>query len=205
MAAETRSEATSFDPRQPRKPRRAVGGPPPRSLVSAAPPAEDAAAVGEGSAVVVESLPMSLVTVPPVGEGSADEERLPGVRRRPGSREIHVTLSEKAYRLLEAARGDNPGTSYGDLVAAALVHAKPTLLAERPTPPDDPLLRPVRTQRLHVEGRTRSRPFNVTPAQADAIRALADEVGIPNLSELVDRSVVLTYEGSPEQRSHLRR
>jgi len=100
---------------------------------------------------------------------------------------------EKAYRLLQTARAENPATSYGDLVAAALVQAKPTLLADRPTPPDDPLLRPARTQRLHVEGRTRSRPFNVTPAQADAIRALADEVGIPNLSELVDRSVVLAY------------
>jgi hypothetical protein len=136
-----------------------------------------------------------------VGEGSdadsAGEERLPGIRRRPGSREIHVTLSEKAYRLLETVRADNLGTSYGDLVAAALVQAKPTLLAERPPPPDDPLLRPVRTQRLHVEGRTRSRPFNVTPAQADAIRALAGEVGIPNLSELVDRAVVLVYGADP--------
>jgi hypothetical protein len=142
---------------------------------------------------------MALVAVS-VGEGSgedtADGGRLPGRQRRPGSREIHVTLSEKAYRLLEAVRADNPGTSYGDLIASALVRAKPTLLADRPAPPDDPLLRPVRTQRLHVEGRTRSRPFNVTPAQADAIRALADEVGIPNLSELVDRAVVLTYDSA---------
>jgi hypothetical protein len=139
---------------------------------------------------------MALVAVP-VGEGRGEErpdgERLPGSQRRPGSREIHVTLSEKAYRLLESARVDNAARSYGDLVAAALVLARPTLLADRPAPPDDPLLRPARTQRLHVDGRTRSRPFNVTPAQADAIRALADDVGIPNLSELVDRAVVLAY------------
>jgi hypothetical protein len=196
MAPEPSTETTetSFDPRKRRTPRRAVGGPPARQL-----PIEGAV-VGEGSAAVsADPVPMALVAVP-VGEGSLDETadggRLPGRQRRPGSREIHVTLSEKAYRLLETARADNPGTSYGDLIASALVRAKPTLLADRPAPPDDPLLRPVRTQRLHVEGRTRSRPFNVTPAQADAIRALADEVGIPNLSELVDRSVVLTYDGA---------
>ncbi len=152
--------------------------------------------MGEGSGAVTDPAPMALVAVP-VGEGSGAEtsegERLPGIRCRPGSREIHVTLSEKAYRLLETARAENPATSYGDLVAAALVQAKPALLADRPAPPEDPLLRPARAQRLHVEGRTRSRPFNVTPAQADAIRALAEEVGIPNLSELVDRSVVLAY------------
>jgi len=190
MATETRSEAPTFDPRKPRRPGRAVGGPPPRPL-----PLE-AATVGEGTAAVTDPAPVALVAVP-VGEGSgaepSEEERLPGIRRRPGSREIHVTLSEKAYRLLETARAENPATSYGDLVAAALVQAKATLLADRPAPPDDPLLRPARTQRLHVEGRTRSRPFNVTPAQADAIRALAEEAGIPNLSELVDRSVVLAY------------
>lgn len=196
MAAEpsTEAAATSFDPRTRRSPRRAVGGPPPRQLVTTLPMGD--VTVGEGSPAVTADTVPSLVAVA-VGDGSVpdteDGGRLPGRQRRPGSREIHVTLSEKAYRLLEAARGENPGTSYGDLVAAALVHAKPTLLADRPAPPEDPLLRPVRTQRLHVEGRTRSRPFNVTPAQADAIRALADEVGIPNLSELVDRSVVLTY------------
>ncbi|HZQ76859.1 MAG TPA: hypothetical protein VFE55_05995 [Acidimicrobiia bacterium] len=190
MATETTSEATAFDPRKPRRPARAVGSPPPRPLPM------EAATVGEGSGAVTDPAPMALVAVP-VGEGSGAEtsegERLPGIRRRPGSREIHVTLSEKAYRLLETARAENPATSYGDLVAAALVQAKPALLADRPAPPEDPLLRPARAQRLHVEGRTRSRPFNVTPAQADAIRALAEEVGIPNLSELVDRSVVLAY------------
>jgi hypothetical protein len=193
MAPEPSTETTetSFDPRKRRSPRRAVGGPPPKLPIGGT-------MVGEGSAAVTaDPVPMALVAVP-VGEGSseetADEGRLPGRQRRPGSREIHVTLSEKAYRLLEAARAENPGTSYGDLIASALVRAKPDLLAERPAPPDDPLLRPARTQRLHVEGRTRSRPFNVTPAQADAIRALADEVGIPNLSELVDRSVVFTYD-----------
>jgi hypothetical protein len=194
MATESTSEATTFDPRKPRKPGRAVGGPPRSQLPM------EGGTVGEGSAAVTaDPAPVAFRSVA-AGEGSreetAGEARLPGIRRRPGSREIHVTLSEKAYQLLEAARADNPGTSYGDLVAAALVRAKPTLLADRPTPPDDPLLRPVRTQRLYVEGRTRSRPFNVTPAQADAIRALADEVGIPNLSELVDRSVVVTYDNA---------
>jgi hypothetical protein len=168
-------EEKAFDPRKPRAPRPGVGGPPPKELLGDPAP--------RTSLAVVE---------PDVGEGS-EEGRLPGRQRRPGSREIHVTLSEWAYQLLEAAR--RPGTSYGDLIAAALREARPTLLAERPVPPDDPLDRPPRTQRLHVEGRTRSRPFNVTPAQAAAIRALALEVGIPNISELVDRSVVLTYEG----------
>jgi hypothetical protein len=139
---------------------------------------------------------VALAAVPWAGEGGGDDGRLPGRQRRPGSREIHVTISEKAYRLLEAARAERPGTSYGDLVASALVNAKSTLLGDKPAPPEDPLLRPVRTQRLHVEGRTRSRPFNVTPAQADAIRALAVDAGIPNLSELIDRAVVLTYDGA---------
>ena len=188
---QTETTAAPFDPRKPRSPRPAVGGPPPRALVEAPPAAEPMPdAVPVLSAVALDA-------VPAVGEGSGDDEgRLPGRQRRPGSREIHVTISEKAYRLLEAARAERPGTSYGDLVAFALVNAKPTLLEDKPAPPEDPLLRPVRTQRLHVEGRTRSRPFNVTPAQADAIRALADDAGIPNLSELVDRAVVLTYDGA---------
>jgi hypothetical protein len=181
------AEATPFDPRQRRTPRRPVGGPPPKDLLAVLEPVpeQDGAPEGEEPA-----------------EETADGGRLPGRQRRPGSREIHVTLSERAYRLLEAVRGEQPGTSYGDLIVAALREAKPTLVAERPSPPEDPLLRPARSQRLHVEGRTRSRPFNVTPAQADAIRALADEVGIPNLSELVDRSVVLTYSAAGDGDHH---
>jgi hypothetical protein len=166
-------EEKAFDPRKRRAPRPGVGGPPPKELLGDPAP--------RTSLAVVE---------PEVGEGN-DDGRLPGRQRRPGSREIHVTLSERAYALLEVAR--KPGTSYGDLIAAALREAKATLMAERPAPAEDPLDRPPRTQRLYVEGRTRSRPFNVTPAQADAIRALAEEVGIPNISELVDRSVLLTY------------
>jgi len=196
MATQTGPEpnATPFDPRQRRTPRRPVGGPPPKDLLTS-PAAPGEPSPWPGPLAVLEPVPGP--DAAPEGEEPAEETadggRLPGRQRRPGSREIHVTLSERAYRLLDAVRAEQPATSYGDLIVAALREAKPTLVAERPTPPDDPLLRPARTQRLHVEGRTRSRPFNVTPAQADAIRALADEVGIPNLSELVDRSVVLTY------------
>jgi hypothetical protein len=200
VSPDTSAETTAapFDPRKKRSPRRAVGGPPPRPELAGTPDDTMGSALGSiPPGAPVMAAPASLVAV---GEGSetpnGDEGRLPGIQRRPGSRQIHVTLSEKAYQLLDTVRAQRPESSYGDLVTAALVNAKPTLLAERPTDPEDPLLAPSRTQRLHVEerGRTRSRPFNVTPAQADAIRALAEEVGIPNISELVDRSVVLTYD-----------
>ena len=93
--ASTETTGTTFDPRQRRRPRRAVGSPPPRQL-----PIEGARRWGRG-----------VVKRPATGG------RLPGRQRRPGSREIHVALSEKAYRLLETVRADNPGTSYGDLIA----------------------------------------------------------------------------------------
>ena len=68
MAAETRQQpdATAFDPRKPRSPRRAVGGPPPRQLATAA-EAEHGATVGEGAAVVVDPVPVPpVVPEPPV-------------------------------------------------------------------------------------------------------------------------------------------
>ena len=166
MAPEPSTETTeaSFDPRKRPSPRRAVGGPPPRQL-----PIEGAG--GEGSAAVTgEPVPMALVAVPVgegIGEDTADGGRLPGRQRRPGSREIHVTLSEKAYRLLEAARAENPGISYGDLIASALVGAKPTLLADRPVPPDDPLLRPARAR---AAARRRSHSIPTVQCHAGAGR-----------------------------------
>jgi len=48
---------------------------------------------------------------------------------------------------------------------------------------------------------SRHRSFSVTHAQAAAIAALAAEVGIPNLSELIERAVLFAYGSQHRHRS----
>lgn len=184
----------AFDPRQRRAPRPAIGGPPSKDQIGSAAPAEVPPEPRVAMAMLepAETTPGGSLRVAP-GMPPADETRIPGSARTPGSRQIHTTLSERAHRLLDAARADQPDTSYGELVVAALRESRAALVAGRPPEPEDPFVRPPRARRLRVEGKARSRPFHVTAAQAEAILALAAEAGIPNLSELVERAVESVY------------
>ncbi|MDQ1501277.1 MAG: hypothetical protein QOI86_4617 [Actinomycetota bacterium] len=207
MTAEAKE---AFDPRRRRRPadRPPVGAPPDPDLLSA-PPARTPLAVVAAPAVLepapVAEAPMSAAAAEePAGDRSAaatpagTDERLPGLTRTVGCRQIHTTLSPAACDLLDTARAAQPGTSYGELIINALRAARPALIADRPPNDDDPLARPPRSRRLMVEGRARSRQFTATISQAAAIADLAEEAGIPNLSELVERAVLVTYGGADE-------
>ncbi|MDQ1516194.1 MAG: hypothetical protein QOE80_2024 [Actinomycetota bacterium] len=200
----------AFDPRRRRQPaeRPPIGEPPdpdvlaapvpsrtPLAVVATPPGPEPAHATGAAPPAVTDD-------EQPVGEptpsaAAGADERLPGLERSVGSRQIHTTLSGAACALLDTARAEQPGTSYGELIINALRAARPTLISGRPPIDDDPLARPPRSRRLIVEGRARSRQFTATTSQAAAIAQLAEEAGIPNLSELVERSVLVTY-GAPD-------
>ncbi|MDQ1567362.1 MAG: hypothetical protein QOF96_2242 [Actinomycetota bacterium] len=200
----------AFDPRRRRTPadRPPIGAPPDPDLLSAppartplavvaAPAATEPAPGAEAamSATAAEEQPAGDRSAPATPAGA--DERLPGLTRTVGCRQIHTTLSGAACDLLDAARAAQPGTSYGELIINALRAARPALIAERPPNDDDPLARPPRSRRLMVEGRARSRQFTATISQAAAIAQLAEEAGIPNLSELVERAVLVTY-GAPD-------
>jgi hypothetical protein len=210
MTAEPKS---TFDPRRrrPTAERPTVGAPPDSDLLSSPP-------VSTRTTLAVVATPSSAETTPaaavatPAGTSDTEhpttseqtltaaapgsEERLPGFKRSVGSRQIHTTLSAAAYALLDTARAEQQGRSYGDLVIHALRAARSILVAERPEVDDDPLARPPRSRRLVVEGRARSRQFTATASQAAAIAQLSEEAGIPNLSELVERAVLIAY-GTP--------
>lgn len=119
---------------------------------------------------------------------------LPGTERTVNTRQLHANLSGEAYDLLRAAKAANPDRTFGDLITEALRAARSTLVAEGATADedDDPLAPPRRARRLRVAD-SRHRSFSVTHGQAAAIVALAGEVGIPNLSELFERAVLLAY------------
>lgn len=208
----TAEPKTAFDPRRRRPPaeRPGVGAPPDPDLISTPLPSRTPLAVVGAPVVAEPAIAIEPVTsaatdeekaagersVPPAPAGS--EDRLPGLERSVGSRQIHTTLSAAACAPLETARAEHPGTSYGELIINALRAGRPTLIAERPPTDDDPLARPPRSRRLLVEGRARSRQFTATTSQAAAIPQLAEEAGIPNLSELVERAVLITY-GTPKR------